>query len=99
MCAELLGERIGPNLKGEASADLQVADELYPDTIDSSTATSTGDLSIEEELQAELKQMQGGSTGKSKRFRLCQHDIQCGQSAFLSSILNSVRTARLSFHS
>jgi hypothetical protein len=31
MCAELLGERIGPNLKGEASADLQVADELYPD--------------------------------------------------------------------
>lgn len=66
----------------------QVADELYPDTAASSSKAAGGDggeMSIEDELQAELKQMQGGG-GKSTRFRLCQHDIQCGAYTFFPKV-------------
>ena len=61
----------------------QAADELYPDSSDGSTSTgegtATAELSIEDELQRELAQMKG-SGGKSKRFRLCQHDTPCSTS-------------------
>ncbi|WWC90599.1 uncharacterized protein L201_005535 [Kwoniella dendrophila CBS 6074] len=55
----------------------RIADELYPDTIESEEIDGEGDdhLDFEAQLKKDLESMD--QSKKSKRFQLCYHDIIC----------------------